>query len=442
MRNPLLSASSIAAGVRAGELHAVEVVRASLDRIAELDGRLNAFQTVLADQAVAEAKAVDAHPDRAKLPLAGVPVAVKDNFAVVGAPLRNGSAATDGAARTTDDLLVQRLREAGAVIVGTTRMPELAAWAFTSSAAYGVTRNPLDERLDPGGSSGGSAVAVASGMAALALGTDGGGSIRVPSAFCGVTGLKPTRGRLPLPGKADEHWFGLTVSGPIAANAADAALALSVLAAEPDLATLPALNRLRIATSTHAVTPLAFPDSHQRRAVELAGQRFASAGHTVASQRPPYPMTLIQQWARFWLAGIAQDVDDLGLDVSKLEPRTAEMVKQGRAILRKGGPKPSSDVWRDRALNWFGDIDVLVQPVTARGPGRAGALNGVGYWKTYLSSALSIAYTQAWNLAGFPAVTAIVGESNGLPLAVQLVGKPGSESMLLAAAHEIEQTKP
>ncbi|MCE5288304.1 MAG: amidase [Nocardiaceae bacterium] len=437
-----MSAVEIATNVRAGHVTAVDVVRASLDRIAELDGKLNAFQTVLADEAMADAKAVDANPDRANLPLAGVPVAVKDNIAVAGAPLRNGSAATDAAVRTADDLVVQRLREAGAVIVGTTRMPELAAWAFTSSTAFGVARNPLDERLDPGGSSGGSAVAVASGMAALALGTDGGGSIRVPSAFCGLTGLKPTRGRLPLPGNADEHWFGLTVSGPISSNATDAALAFSVLAADPGLATLPALGRLRISTSTHAVTPLAFPDSHQRRAVEIAGERFASAGHEVASQRPPYPMTLIQQWVRFWLAGIAQEVDDLGLDVSKLEPRTAEMAKQGRKILRKGGPTPSSDIWRDRALNWFGDIDVLVQPVTAKGPGPAGALNGVGYWKTYLASARSIAYPQPWNLAGFPAVTAIVGESNGLPLAVQLVGKPGSESMLLAAAHEIEQTKP
>ena len=152
-------------------------------------------------------------------------------------------------------------------------------------------------------------------------------------------------------------------------------------------------------------------------------------------------MTLIQQWARFWLAGVAQEVRDLGLDPALLEPRTAAMVTRGERILRRGGPKPSA-AWRDRALTWFDHVDVLVQPVTALRPGPAGALNGAGYLRSYAASARSIAFTQAWNLAGFPAVTAVVGSSDGVPLAVQLVGRPDSESMLVAAAESLAVNTP
>src|SRR4051794_18346746 len=173
-------ALAMAADVRSGRLRAVDVVRTCLDRIAVLDPELNAFQAVRADAPLAEAAAIDASPRRAGLPLAGVPVAIKDNIAVAGEELRQGSAGTAGRpASRQDDLLVSRLRDAGCVVVGTTRMPELAAWAFTASTAFGPTRNPWNPALDPGGSTGGGAVAVAAGMAALAIGTDGGGSLRV-----------------------------------------------------------------------------------------------------------------------------------------------------------------------------------------------------------------------------------------------------------------------
>src|SRR5207302_4105988 len=130
-----------------------------------------------------------------------------------------------------DDEIVRRFRQAGAVIIGKTRLGELAIWPFTESAAFGVTRNPWDESLTCGGSSGGSAVAVATGMAALASASDGGGSIRIPSAACGVFGLKPAPEIVPMPGGRDEHWFGLSAFGPIARTPADASLALDVMAA-------------------------------------------------------------------------------------------------------------------------------------------------------------------------------------------------------------------
>src|SRR4051812_36875973 len=143
-------ALDLAAAVRDGRRSAAEVVREHLDRIADRDPELNAFCSVRAGAALAEAAAVDAAPDRARLPLAGVPVAVKDNIAVAGEQVRHGSSATSAAAAGVDDLLVARLRAAGCVVVGTTRMPELAAWAFTASRASGPTRNPWDPALDPG----------------------------------------------------------------------------------------------------------------------------------------------------------------------------------------------------------------------------------------------------------------------------------------------------
>lgn len=332
------------------------------------------------------------------------------------------------------------LRAAGAVVVGTTRMPELAAWAFTSSAAFGPTRNPLDPRLDPGGSSGGAAAAVASGMAAAAVGTDGGGSIRVPAAACGLVGLKPTRALVPLPGGTAEHWFGMTVAGPITRTAQDAAAFLAVLAGEPGLASCAVPGTVHVAYSVRSPSPLGRPGPHQRAAVDEASSRLGAAGHTVSAAAPPYPATMLNDWGSAWLAGIAQDAERLGLDESRLEPRTRTMVRKGRRVLRKGGPGARVlGRWTRRVTEWMTPYDVLLMPVTSRDPGPVGALDGKGYLRTYVASARSVPMTQAWNLAGFPAVAVPVGTREGKPLAVQLVGRAGSESLLLGLAAQLAE---
>jgi amidase len=432
-----MTACEIADAVRTGKISAIDTVRAHLARIDAFDPRLNAFRTVRRDAALAEAAAVDARPDRSELPLAGVPIAVKDNMAVTGEQVRHGSNATDPTPSPTDDEIVRRLRSAGAVIIGITAMPELAAWGFTSSAAFGVTRNPWDHELDPGGSTGGGAAAVATAMAALAVGTDGGGSVRIPAAYCGLVGLKPGRGLLPLPGGVDEHWCGLSVTGPIARTAADAALAFAVLRGETAVP-LETPSALRVAVSRRSPNPFGRADDRQRAAIDRAVDRLHAVGHLTVRANPPYPRTVIQRWSRRWLAGVALDAHELGVDEEKLEPRTRAMIRKGRRLVRSRGPRAiDQDAWGVRATRWLTSYDVLLTPTVATGPPPAGAFDGAGYLRTFLAAGRTVPFTPSWNLAGLPAVSVPVGMHDGLPLAVQLIGAPGTEPRLLAIAQQL-----
>jgi amidase len=435
-----LTAAQIVARVRDGRTSAVAVATAHVARIAERDGHIGAFQEHHPERVLAEAGAVDRRADRFALPLAGVPVAIKDCVDVAGYPTRYGSAATSTELAKRDDELVKRLRAAGAVVVGKTRMPELAIWGFTSSA-LGTTRNPLDTALDPGGSSGGSAAAVAAGMAALALGTDGGGSIRIPAAYCGLVGVKPGNGVVPLPGGADEHWRGMSACGPIARTAEDAALMLAVLAGRPFAVDGP--GPVHVALSLRA--PLRFvrlhPD-HRAAAVGAAARlRTGPGGAVVTVADPPYPAALGLSWMRRWHAGVAEDVARLNLDPRAVERRTAAVARRGRRVVRFIPPRAAAlTAWRDRVLEWFdeGGFDLMVGPATALPPLAAGGLAGRGYLTTLARSARRVPYTQAWNLAGLPAVVApvLIG---GRPVGVQLVGRPGAEAVLLSAATRLEQ---
>src|SRR5699024_10562525 len=207
--------------------------------------------------------------DLAELPLAGVPVAIKDVLAVEGESVRFGSAATPQAPSTADDELVARLRRAGAVVVGITAVPELCIFPTTDST-FGITRNPWDRSRTPGGSSGGSGAAVASGMVPIAHGTDGLGSIRIPSANCGLVGIKPGRALLPAEDGA-ASWFGMSESGPLATTVADAALMLSVLADDPALADPAPAPGLRIGVSADTPSPVTRLDGALAAALEQVG---------------------------------------------------------------------------------------------------------------------------------------------------------------------------
>lgn len=427
-----LSAAELAARVRDGHSTAVEVARAHLARIAARDPLLGAFQAVDAERVLAEAGGVDARPDRFSLPLAGVPVAVADNVPVAGYATRHGPAATSSEPARRDDELVRRLRRAGAVVVGTTRTAELAIGEFTRSA-LGTTRNPLDLARDPGGSSGGNAAAVAGGMAALAIGTDGGGSIGVPAAHCGLVGLKPGSGEVPLPGTAAEHRCGLTAAGPLARTATDAALLFAVLAGRDPAAHTAEEPAARVAVSLRSPSPVATLYPENRLATVGAAALLCEGGARVTEADPPHPRTLLARWSVRRQAGV-------GLDLDPVEPRTAEVIRRGRRVLRRGGPRAApAAAWRTRFLAWLdgGRYDVLIAPAVAGPPVEAGGTRHRGYLSTLLLSASRVPYTQAWNLVGVP-VAVVPVRVSGRPVAVQLVGRPGDELRLLATAARIE----
>jgi amidase len=257
--------------VRSGEVSPSELVRLCLERIERLDPQLNAFRVVLGEQALLEAEQAEARLKGGdERPLLGVPIAIKDESEVAGQVKMLGTDAFDEPA-SEDSEVVRRLRAAGAIVVGLTHLPELAICGFTESATWGVTRNPWDPQRTPGGSSGGSGAAVAAGLVPIASAGDGGGSIRIPAASCGLFGLKPQRGRVSL-APLTEGWNGLAVLGCLSRSVLDTALYLDVVSggsSEPgapppperpfvELAQTPP-GKLRVAWSTAAPRAAAPP---------------------------------------------------------------------------------------------------------------------------------------------------------------------------------------
>jgi amidase len=404
--------------VRSGAASPREVVEQCLERIARLDPALNAFRVVLAGEALAAADGP--LPDG---PLRGVPIAVKDDTDVAGEVTALGTAAVQRRA-TADAPVVAALRAAGAIVVGKTNLPELALWGtFTESATWGRTANPHDPARTPGGSSGGSAAAVASGMVPAATGTDGGASIRVPAALCGLVGVKPQRGRLGPP-----RWRGLLQDGFLTRSVGDAALLLGVAppAAPP---------RLRIAVSTRAGVPWARIDPQARAAVERTAERLRALGHDVAERDPAYARVAPLAVPRM-MRGVHEEARRLD-EPHRLEPRT-------RAFLRLGGlvPRRLADLLEARSPQTdplFADHDLLLTPVTATTAPPLGQYDGRGAIRTYLGTTSFFSTLPAWNLTGQPAASVPAGlGAGGLPLGVQLVSRPHGEATLLAVAAELE----
>ncbi|WP_300605340.1 amidase [Trebonia sp.] len=353
-------AAEIAAAVRSGAVTAGQVAGDHLDRIARLNAELGAFVRVRAAEAAAEAAAVDARADRADLPLAGVPVAIKDNVPVAGEPMRLGSAAVPGRPQGEDHPVVARLRAAGAIVAGLTNLPELAIYPFTDSA-FGIARNPWDRRRTAGGSSGGSAAAVAAGLVPIAHGNDGLGSVRIPAAACGLFGIKPGTGVVPARLGAD-GWHGLAENGVLATTAADAALMLGVLAGtEFGLDEPP---RLRVAVSVRPPGPGIVVHRTCKASVRQTGELLAGLGHEVRDADPAYPLSLTPTLISYWFAG---PVGDAGPSLAGMEPRTRRHVRAGQAVLRVRPPR-GTDRERLRGVlePFFERHDVLAMPALAR----------------------------------------------------------------------------
>jgi amidase len=438
-----LPAGEIAARVRSGELSAVDVVRAHLAHIDEVDARVGAFRVVRREAALAEAHAVDTALTRFALPLAGVPIAIKDNVPVAGEVMTVGSAARASAApETRHHEIVTRLRKAGAVVVGLTRVPELCLYASTDGPGT-VTRNPWDTALTSGGSSGGSAAAVASGSVPLAHGNDSMGSLRIPAAACGLVTLKPGRGVVPAELGAD-GWSDMGANGVLATTVADLTVAHAVLAGE-EPGPLPAPDRpLRIAVSLRSPLPGTRPDAETRAAVDAVVTHLTAAGHTVVRRDPPITTGVALGGIARWMAGAEDDAAHLGIDRADLLPRTRTHARVGRMMRRAGMLRPrTAERFREQMVAFFDDVDVLLTPVTNGPPLPARPWHERSFMANLAANARWAPWNAAWNLAGLPAAAVPAAtRPDGLPVAVQLVGPPGAEARLLWLAGELERRQP
>ena len=439
--------------VRRGDLSARELTDVVLRRIDQGNARLNAFATVLADQARAEADARDREP--ATGPLHGVPIAIKDEVDVAGVVTGFGGAASTRPA-LADAEPVRLLREAGAVIIGKTRMPEFGQFPFTESVAHGYTRNPWDTNRTPGGSSGGTAAAVAAGLVAAGSGGDGGGSIRIPAAHCGLFGLKPQRGRVSAAPNAD-LWRALGAIGVLTRTVADSAQLYDVISsttevdrwsAEPPHGSfLEAVRaqpgQLRIAVSLRPAQRGIKVDAEIAAAVRATAELLSQLGHAVDEADPSYP-ELAPAFVPQMLGGIR---DEAGLvdRPDLLERRTKQMLFVSRAF-----PLPAV-IWAEqrgtriatKVNRIFDRYDVLLTPTVAQLAKPLGQLDAASAPRAALRSMPSIAFTAVWNVCGNPAAAVPAGISrSGLPVSVQLVARPHAETMLLSLASQLEQARP
>ena len=443
--------AALAELVRSKEVQPRELVELCLRRIEELNPRLNAFRVTMADEALAAADAEFSGP------LAGVPIAVKDDLPVKGQSTTRGSRSY-GPAAGADAEAVRRLRAAGAIPIGITNVPELTIFPWTATDANGVTRNPWDVTRTPGGSSGGSAAAVAAGLVPCATGSDGGGSIRIPAAACGLVGMKATRGRVSMaPGR--QGWLGLSVYGGLARTVRDSALMLDVMHGSLDTdvdhappfdgsyveATGNAPRPLRIAMSKKVPPGLiARVSAEQRGAWERTGRLLESLGHHVAESSPAYGMAQLE-FLQMWLRGIYEESTGIP-DRSLLESLTRQMAAGGERLVpgrRRAALLAKRPRTTDRILGLWAEHDVLLTPGLAK---TAIAAEG-GYGKA-APVAIDIAgrftpYTPVFNLTGQPAISLPAGVgSDGLPLSVQLVGRPGAEDALYSLAAQLEAAAP
>ncbi|MFF4363259.1 amidase [Streptomyces sp. NPDC001604] len=432
------TAAEIAAAVREKRATPREVVAEHLERIERLDGRVGAFRVVRAEAALAEADELASRDDLAELPLAGVPVAVKDNLAVRGESNRVGSAATPDTPASDDHVTVARLRAAGAVVVGLTNVPELCIFG-TTEGVHGTARNPWDLTRTAGGSSGGSGAAVAAGLVPIALGNDGMGSLRIPAANCGLVTIKPGHGVVPA-GISDGDWFGMSENGPLATTVEDARLMLAVLA---DTGTAPPSEPAMRKIAVSLRSPLAgvtISTPYTTAARDAAGV-LIKAGHQVRRADPPYPLSLSTMSLAHWTAGTA--VDAQGLDPRLLNRRTRVHATIGRRFLNSVRGGDSRERLRRRMEPFFAEYDVLLTPALARRSPRSVAWHERGWLANVLVNTNYSPLTPPWNLTGWPAMSVPFGTlPSGAPCAIQLVGRPGSEAMLLEVAQQLEKLHP
>jgi amidase len=445
------------AALASGRVTSAELVERALARIDASQSTLNAFRVVRTEAARAEAAEADRRIAAGeRLPLLGVPVAVKDDVDLADHPTSFGCPGPFPP-KSEDCEMVRRLRAAGAVIVGKTNTPEVGLYPFTEGAAFGATRNPWSLHHTPGGSSGGSAAAVAAGIVPAAVGSDGAGSVRIPAAWCNLVGVKPQRGRISTwPDR--ESFNGLTCFGPLTRTVADAALMLDVLTgnhpedlhapsppAEPYAqAAARAPRSLRVALSLRHPYSAAPVRLHPEiaAAVRRIGRVLGELGHTVTEHHPRYGLMGLTLIAR-GESGVHEWVRRVP-DRSLLDTRTRSTARAGAILSRTVLPfaRRSELRFQRRIGSIFHQHDVLIAPTSAAPALRVGKTDGLSSWATQRVIAGACPYAWPWNVLGWPAISVPAGLTDeGLPFGVQLLGPAGSEATLLSLAAQLEQVE-
>ncbi|WP_247827676.1 amidase [Arthrobacter antioxidans] len=454
-----LSALTLRDALARGAAGAREVTEHFLRRIDALDPELNSFLTVTHEDALDAADNADSvRASGAPLgPLHGMPLAHKDLTDVAGVRTTLGTAALEHAVAGQDAPLAAVLRRAGAVSLGKTQVPEFGLSCYSENRIAPPARNPLDRRLSPGGSSGGSAAAVAALMIPFAPGTDGGGSIRIPAAATGLVGLKPNRGRVPS-GSGQADLGQLVVAGPLARSAVDAALLLDALVQEPNYrptsaasrypgsftdAALRAEGRFRIGVSTASPFAGALEiglDSAATDAFTAGIRTLQRAGHDLVDADLSYDPRYHDAFQLVWTAGLAtapipDDREDRLTDITRVLRRRA----LGRSAADLAGAVDVLRQFEHDTIEQYSRYDMILTPALAMTPRPIGWYTDAGGDTDYVRQCQYSPYTSMVNVCGLPAVTVpTLRLPDGLSMSVQLIGRPGEEAQLLAAAAHIE----
>ncbi|MDT7777916.1 MAG: amidase [Acidobacteriota bacterium] len=447
------SATEIARAIRSKEVSSAEVVAAYLARIDEVNPRLNAFVQLTADAARKRASEADAALARGEVwgPLHGVPVSIKDAFETEGIVSAGGTRGRTQYVPVEDAAGVARLKAAGAVVLGKTNVPEVSLAFESDNLVYGQTKNPYDLTRTPGGSSGGEAAAISSGMSPLGIGSDAGGSIRLPAHFCGIAGIKPTSGRTPrtghfppMGGLLDSIWQ----IGPLARRVEDLVLALPLLCGtdwrDPTVAPVPLgdpaavdLKSLRVAF--HTDNGIISPTEDIKSVVRDAARILSEAGAEVVEARPPAPENAYEMLLGLYGADSGAGLRMLlmlsGTDsTSQLMTRLLEVLGTiSLSAAEVSGLVFQLDAWRSQMLTFMRDYDLLLCPPCAR--------TAMPHGTTFdENNQLVFSYTMIYNMTGWPGAVVRAGtSSDGLPIGAQLVARPWREDVALSAAAAVER---
>lgn len=445
------SVATLARAIRDKQVAAKEVVEAHLQRIEAVNPTLHAVVQLAADRALDEARAADqalSQGDRLG-PLHGVPMTIKDSLDTAGVVSTGGTKGRATYVPREDATVVARLRAAGAILLGKTNTPELTLAGETNNLLYGQTNNPYDLSRTPGGSSGGAGAIVAAGGSPLDIGSDTGGSIRLPAHFCGIAGLKPASGRVPRTGHVIPFGLGavdaLTQNGPMARFVEDLALTLPIIAGvdwrDPAIVPMPlgapqAVNLRRLRVAMHTDNGIKTPTPEIVAAVQAAAAALTEAGMTVVEDRPAalaraadLANNLSSADGRAWTRRL---LDKAG--TTELHPWLQRRIAEARAydVADFTALLEDVDTYRSEMLTFLRRYDVILCPVCAfPAPPHGTTMEP--------EMRLGFSYTGAYNLTGWPGAVVRAGTSpDGLPIGVQVVARPWREDVALAVAQQIE----